>query len=202
MAACARGTPKRWLHLAAVSGTAAHHGFELGAGVGLVFQPYLGLGGALAAWGAALPAWAAGAVVAGRRARRRGTADDAFLRAADAVLAFLAGVSVAGALLHFRLWPVELRPAGRWYAVPVLVQAEGLKPRQLPVYNAVLYAWSIGSLAAVAVGTPGRRRWWALPGLLAAQPLTRSARHHFEWLGLQAAVNPRWWNRAVGPAGS
>src|SRR5204862_2331428 len=42
-------------------GTAAHHGFELNAGVGLVFQPYLGLGGSLAYWGTNLPFlfWAA-----------------------------------------------------------------------------------------------------------------------------------------------
>ena len=48
---------RRALHIGAVVGTAAHHGFELAAGVGLVFQPYLGLGGSLTAWGTALPAW-------------------------------------------------------------------------------------------------------------------------------------------------
>ena len=34
----------------AVLATAAHHGFELWAGVGLVFQPFLTLPGAVALW--------------------------------------------------------------------------------------------------------------------------------------------------------
>ena len=37
--------------------TAAHHGFELSSGVGLVLQPELGLGFAGALWGTGIPAW-------------------------------------------------------------------------------------------------------------------------------------------------
>jgi hypothetical protein len=210
-----RLAPRRRLHLGAVAGTAAHHGFELFAGAGLVFQPYVGLAGTLAGWGAALPAWAALAVLAHRRASGEGGAEatDAGAdpvgdvpqvgTAADAALAFLAGASLAGALLHFKLWPVERRPKGRWWGVPVLATAEGLDPRQLPVYNAVLYGWALASLAALAGGTPRTGRKWALAGFASWVPLTASARHHFEWLGRAARQHPSWWNRAgQGPVDS
>jgi hypothetical protein len=179
---------RRRLHLGAVAGTAAHHGFELAAGVGLVFQPYAGLGGALAGWGAALPAWAALAA-SPRLARRVGPAG-------DAGLALLAGVSLAGALLHFALWPVERRPSGHPLALPVLVEAEGLGPRQLPAYNAILYCWAAASLAALAAGTPSGSRRWAVLGLASWIPLAASARHHFAWLRAEAISRPAWWNRA------
>ncbi len=48
---------KRTLHVLTAAGAIAHHGFELLAGVGLVFQPYLGLGGAAALWAIGLPGW-------------------------------------------------------------------------------------------------------------------------------------------------
>jgi hypothetical protein len=47
----------RPLHGLTSAGAIAHHGFELGAGVGLVFQPDLGLAGAGALWGIGLPGW-------------------------------------------------------------------------------------------------------------------------------------------------
>src|SRR5579863_5986736 len=101
---------RRALHVAPAAMTLAHHGFELAAGVGLVFQPYLGLPGSLALWGTALPAWAALAVAPAGGGRR------------DALLAALAGTSLAGALVHFALWPV-----GRRRGLPVLTAAEGLR---------------------------------------------------------------------------
>lgn len=173
---------RRALHIAPVLGTVAHHGFELAAGVGLVFQPYLGLGGAAVAWGVSLPGWA--------WLVSRGSPS------ADRALSFLAGVSLAGALLHFKLWPVEWRPAGRKLAVPVLIEAEGLSPRQLPFYNAILYGWAAGSLLAVVGGTPRGKRGIAAAGLLMAVPLSASARHHFEWIRAEAERKPAWWNRA------
>ena len=190
---------RRWLHLGAVAWTAVHHGFELAAGVGLVFQPYLGLGGALAAWGVALPSWAGLVLLARRRAARpaAGDDDDTVGRAADAALAVLAGVAIAGVLVHFRLWPFERRPAGRLLGVPVLVEAEGLSRGQLPAYNAVLYAWGLSAAVALAAGTPRGSRRWALPGLFSAVPLAASARHHFAWARRQAVEHPAWWNRAL-----
>jgi hypothetical protein len=180
----------RSLHLGPVLGTGAHHGFELAAGVGLVFQPYLGLKKSAAIWGVSLPGWAYLAVRRGRPAVG-GTGG-----AVDKVLALLAGVSLAGSLLHFKLWPVAWRPEGRRIAVPVLIEAEGLSPRQLPAYNAILYGWAAASLAAVAAGSPRGTRRYAAAGLLAGFPLAASARHHFKWLRAQAEEHPAWWNRA------
>lgn len=173
---------KRSLHLGAVAGTAAHHGFELAAGVGLVFQPYLGLPGATAAWCVALPTWTWLALKGDGRH--------------DRPLAVLAGVSLAGALLHFKMWPVGWRRLGGRLALPVLVEAEGLSPSQLSKYNAILYAWTGASLAALVGGTPKGRRRFALLGLAAGVPLSASARHHFDWLGVEARERPAWWNRA------
>jgi hypothetical protein len=169
---------RRPLHALTAVATAAHHGFELAAGTGLVFQPYLGLRGASVLWTIGLPGWFAAAARGGR--------------AWDRPLAFLAGLSIGGACVHFSLWPWE-RKAG----IPLLIEAEGLKPDQLPAYNAVLYAWALSALAALAVDTSREARRWALAGALAAVPLRFSARHHFTWVGDQAQTNPAWWNRAL-----
>ena len=47
---------RRW-HTLTCLATATHHLFELAAGTGLVFQPYLGLRGATALWSVTLPGW-------------------------------------------------------------------------------------------------------------------------------------------------
>ncbi len=169
---------RRPLHALTSVATAVHHGFELAAGTGLVFQPYLGMPGAATLWSIALPGWLA---AAGRGSRRW-----------DRPLAFLAGLSVGGAAVHFTLWPWETK-AG----LPFLKEAEGLKPKQLPAYNAVLYAWALAAISALALETPRGTRRWALAGLVAALPLRFSARHHFSWIREQARRNPAWWNRAL-----
>jgi hypothetical protein len=184
-----RRRARRLLHLGPVAGTVAHHGFELAAGVGLVFQPYLGLAGASAAWGLALPAWVGLAARASRRGDGQG--------GEDALLAVLAGASLAGAALHFALWPVGRRPAGARIGIPVLTEAEGLSPAQLPAYNVILYCWVLATAAALAAGTPKGSRRWALVGLASWLPLQASARHHFEWLDEQRNLHPAWWNRAA-----
>jgi hypothetical protein len=168
----------RPLHVLTAAATTTHHLFELGAGTGLVFQPYFGLRGAAALWSVALPGWMTAAAKGSRRW--------------DPVLAFLSGLSIGGATVHFSLWPFEVRRG-----VPVLVQAEGLKPEMLPAYNAVLYVWALSAAAALAFQTPPRARRWALAGALAAVPLRWSARHHFTWVTEQARVNRAWWNRAL-----
>jgi len=168
---------RRW-HLLTCLATATHHLFELGAGTGLVFQPYLGLRGATTLWSIALPGWFGAAA--------RGSP------AWDRPLAILAGLSIGGATVHFTLWPFEIRRG-----VPVLVEAEGLRPEQPPAYNAVLYAWALSAAAGIALETPRAARKWALAGMLAAVPLRFSARHHFRWIREQARTNPAWWNRAV-----
>src|SRR3989442_4227525 len=96
---------RRW-HTLTCLATATHHLFELGAGTGLVFQPYVGLRGATALWSVGFPAWFG---AASRGSRRW-----------DRPLAFLAGLSIGGAAVHFTLWPFEVRGG-----LPVLVEAEG-----------------------------------------------------------------------------
>jgi hypothetical protein len=155
----------------------AHHGFELAAGVGLVFQPWLGLRGAGALWGFGLPGWIA---ISARRSRRW-----------DPVLGYLAGLSLGAAAIHYILWPVEWRRG-----LPVLRQAEGLRAGQLPAYNAILYAWGAVAAGALAFETPGRSRWWAVPGVSTALALRPAARAHFVWIEREAGTNPAWWNRA------
>src|SRR5207249_5447695 len=63
-----RGRP--W-HMATASGAIAHHVFEVGAGVGVVFQPWLGLGGATALWATLMPTWLASTRVRWRRSEER-----------------------------------------------------------------------------------------------------------------------------------
>jgi hypothetical protein len=162
-------------------GAAAHHGFELNAGVGLVFQPWMGLAGSVAYWTANLPflLWAAA----------RG--GDRF----DKPLAFANGTALAGAAVHFAIWPWHVRRG-----LPVLTEAEGLSTAQLPAYNAILWVWAVACALALARETPkGARRWFAA-GLLNGFPLRASAKHHFAWASEQARSNPAWWNRGLQSA--
>jgi hypothetical protein len=148
---------------ACAAATAAHHGFELHAGVGLVFEPFLGRRGALALWSVALPGWLAMALWGDERY--------------DRLLALNAGTGLAGGLVHFAEWPWELRRG-----VPTLTEAEGMPPERVPAYNRVMHAWIATGALALAFETP-RRAWpWALLGLALGEPLRRSARHHFRSL--------------------
>jgi hypothetical protein len=167
-----------WSLLAAAC-TAAHHIFELSNGVGLVLQPELGLPGSSALWGAQIPAWA---LLAARGDKRW-----------DRVLAFACGASVAGASVHFFIWPWQQNRLG----LPVLTEAEGLKPSRLPAYNAILYAWGIASTVSILREIAPPKRRWALAGLATLPLLHKSARHHFSWVSAQAVANPAWWNRGV-----
>jgi len=168
-----RGRP--W-HVAAASGAIAHHVFEVGAGVGLVFQPWLGLGGATALWGTLMPTW-----LASTRVRWRGV---------EAALALAAGMSGGAVALHYAMWPWKLRP------LPYLVRAEGLRRRDLPAYNAILWAWGAAAIGALAFETPPRLLPVAALGGAAALGFRPSARRHLEWTREQAVSHPAWWNRA------
>ena len=171
------GTRRPWTALTAVA-TAAHHGFELMNGVGLVWQPQLGLSGAGALWGAQLSMWTATALGRGKRH--------------DRVLASWSGAALGGALVHFLLWPWKRNALG----LPVLTEAEGLRPTRLPAYNAILYAWAVAAALSIRE-LPRGSRVWALAGFATLPVLRRSASHHFSWLQGQAATNPAWWNRGV-----
>lgn len=169
---------RRILHAATFGGTAAHHGFELGKGVGLVLQPELGLAGASAFWTAIL-----------------GSSVGMSLRASskwDRPLAFGIGANVGAAAIHFILWPWEVRKG-----VPVLTEAEGLRDEDLAKYNALLNLWALVGIVAVLTEVPQGERRYALAGFLSVLPLQKHARFHFRWLQEQAEKNPAWWNRAL-----
>jgi hypothetical protein len=170
---------RRPLTLAAAAGTAAHHGFELANGVGLVFQPELGLVPASALWFAQLTGWAA---VAARADRWAGP-----------LLALFDGASLAGVSVHFLLWPWRVSRSG----LPLLTKAEGLAPRLLPAYNAILWGWAFASAGSLAFEVPRGSRRYALVGAASLPALAVSARHHFAWVKEQAATRPAWWNRGV-----
>jgi len=164
--------------VAAAAGTAAHHGFELGNGIGLVWQPELGLTGSGAFWVVELGLWF---LVAARGSRRW-----------DGVLALLSGAGLAGVIVHFTLWPWRRNRFG----IPVLTEAEGLPPSRLPAYNTILGLWGLASILSLLELSPSRRRW-ALVGLAGLPLLRRSARHHFAWATTEADVHPAWWNRGL-----
>lgn len=174
---------RRPLALAAAAGTLAHHGFELATGVGLVFQPELGLPVAAGAWAGQLAGWG---LMASRGSKRW-----------DLPLAVMAGVALGGATVHFALWPTRRGPLG----LPVLTEAEGLPAAALPAYNAILWSWAAASGLSLLVETPASARKGLAAGAVAFPLLYLSARHHFRWIKVQAAEHPAWWNRAVRPAG-
>jgi len=159
-------------------GTAAHHGFELGSGVGLVFEPFLGRRAALALWGAYLPAQFAAALAGGPRF--------------DGWLALNNGAGFSGGVVHFVEWPWELRNG-----VPTLTEAEGMTPDRVPAYNRVLQLWTLAAALALLLETPRGARRWALAGIALGEPLRRSARHHFRWAREQAKKHPERWSPAL-----
>ena len=124
--------------------TAAHHGFELSSGIGLVGQPELGLRVTSLIWGLGLPSWAALAA----RTRPR----------PEALLALASGTALAGSLVHFILWPTRRTRSG----LPVLIEAEGLPTASLPAYNAILYIWGGAAALSILLEVPRGARRWAL----------------------------------------
>jgi hypothetical protein len=159
-------------------GLLAHNAFETRAGVGLVFEPFLGRRGAYVLWGGYFPLMLAAALREGEVARR--------------LTAFSAGIGVAGVAVHFKAWPWSLHGG-----VPMLDEAEGLSEDQLPAYNAVLWFWLVCSaLSLPAANRRGSRRF-AAAGLLNFPILLASAQHHFRWAREQAEREPERWSPAL-----
>ncbi|HWM63490.1 MAG TPA: hypothetical protein VNP96_05805 [Solirubrobacterales bacterium] len=169
---------RKLLAAGSVLGLFAHNAYETRAGVGLVFEPFLGRRGALTLWGAYFPLMLGAAIRDGERARQ--------------LSAFGAGIGVAGVAVHFKAWPWSLHDG-----VPMLDEAEGLNEDQLPAYNAVLWFWFVCSaLGLPAANRPGARRF-ALFGLLQFPVLLVSAQHHFSWAREQARLEPERWSPAL-----
>jgi hypothetical protein len=168
--------PRRPFTVLTALGTAAHHAFEVHAGVGLVFEPFIGRRAAVAMWSGALPAWA----LAGWMGEGEGI---------EKWIALNNAAGLAGGIVHFVEWPWERRNG-----IPYLVEAEGMTSEQLGPYNTVLHLWTLAGLLAVACETPRHARKWALVGLLLGEPLRRSAVHHFRWAREQAERDPEHWS--------
>jgi hypothetical protein len=165
-------TPAKPFSLLAALGTAAHHGFERQAGVGLVFEPFLGRRRTTAMWLVALPFWM-------WRATRPAPRD-------EPLLALNAGVAIAGSFVHFVEWPWSLRGG----VLPWLDAAEGLPPSKLPAYNTILWLWMVGGVGSALLETRRSDRKWVALGIA-------TARHHFRWAREQARREPSRWSPAL-----
>jgi len=152
----------------AALGTAAHHGFERWAGVGVFLEPWLGRRNTNLLWSALLPVWLWRALAGARRD--------------EPMLAFSAGSAVAGAVVHYVEWPWSLR----FGFLPWLDEAEGFRPSLLPAYNTILLSWFIGAAAALVSETRREDLKYAAAGVGTAPLLLASARHHFAWAREQA----------------
>lgn len=170
--------PRRLLAAGSTLGLLAHNAFETRAGVGLVFEPFIGRRGAVAMWTAYFPLVLGAAASEGENARR--------------LSAFGAGIGVAGVAVHFKAWPWSLHGG-----LPMLDEAEGLREDQLPAYNAVLWAWGISSVLSLLTETKRGSRGFALAGLLNFPILLASADHHFRWAREQAKREPERWSAAL-----
>jgi hypothetical protein len=164
------------LNAIATLGAAAHNSFERWAGVGVFLEPWIGRRATNVLWSVALPA---GFV----KALRPGARD-------EPLLAFNAGVAVAGALVHFADWPWSLR----WGVLPWLDEAEGLPEEHLPAYNTILWTWLLTGAGSIALETRRGQRRYALAGIATAPLLLESARHHFKWAREKAAADPEHWS--------
>ena len=79
-------------------------------------------------------------------------------RAVEAPLAFAAGMSAGAVVLHYALWPWRLRP------LPYLVHAEGLRGRDLPAYNGILWACDKPAEAYLKPFDPAKTKFrWEQP---------------------------------------
>jgi hypothetical protein len=167
------------LNALATLGAASHNGFERWAGVGVFLEPWIGRRATNVLWGVALP-------VGFVRALRGNERD-------EPLLAFNAGIAIAGMLVHFVDWP----SSRRWGFLPWLDEAEGLTPAQLPAYNAILWAWLVGGVGSVLLETRREHRKYALAGIATSPLLLESARHHFAWAKRQARKDPTRWSAAL-----
>jgi hypothetical protein len=156
------------LNALAALGAAGHNGFERWAGVGVFLEPWLGRRNTNILWSATLPL--------------------AFLRALNGdrrhepMLAFNAGIAIAGAVVHYVAWPWSLR----FGFMPWLDEAEGFRPRLLPAYNTILWLWFIGGTGSALTETRRENVKYAAFGVATAPLLLASARHHFAWARRQA----------------
>jgi hypothetical protein len=167
------------LNALATLGAAAHNGFERRAGVGVFLEPWIGRRATNVLWSVALPVGFVRALVGDERD--------------GPLLAFNAGVAIAGMGVHFVDWPWSRR----WRVLPWLDEAEGLTPAQMPAYNAILWTWLLAGAGSVLLETRREHRKYALAGVATAPLLLESARHHFAWAKAQARRDPERWSASL-----
>ena len=90
-------------------------------------------------------------------------------------------------------WPWSLR----WGVVPMLEEAEGLTPAQMPYYNAIILTWMAAAVGALALETRPEHRKFAAAGVASGPLLLLSARHHFHWAAEQAMREPEKWSPSL-----
>lgn len=172
--------PFQPLNAIATLGAAAHNGFERWAGVGVFLEPWIGRRASNVFWSVTLPVGFVRALVG----------DD---RRDGPLLAFNAGIAIAGMGVHFADWPWSRR----WGVLPCLDEAEGLTPAQMPFYNAILWTWLAAGIGSVVLETRPEHRKYALVGVATAPLLLESARHHFAWAKEQARSDPEHWSASL-----
>ena len=175
----AGGRKARPLNVLASLGAAGHNGFERWAGVGVFLEPWIGRRGSNALWGALHPLSLWRGLV--------GSDSDA------ALLAFNAGISIAGAGVHFVEWPWSLR----FGFLPWLDEAEGFEPQLLFPYNTILWLWMIGGVGSALVETRREHYKYVAAGVATAPVLLASARHHFAWAKQQAEAGDKHFADAL-----
>jgi hypothetical protein len=164
--------PQPFNALAAL-GAAGHNGFERWAGVGVFLEPWLGRRATNILWSVVLSLSFSRALVGKRRDQP--------------MLAFNAGIAIAGAGVHYVEWPWSLRLG----FLPWLDEAEGFRASLLPAYNTILWAWLIGGVGSLLTETRRENLKYAAAGVATAPLLLASARHHFRWAREQAELgNP------------
>ncbi len=105
------------------------------------------------------------------------------------------GLFASAVISHFTSWPRTT-----WAGLPWLTECEGLQGRLLGPYNTLLY---VSALAAVGGAVENRRawEWFALTPLIVVPLLRRETLPEYQRLLIQAAEEPRWWNRRLTSRG-
>jgi hypothetical protein len=154
---------RRPFNALAALGAAGHNGFERWAGIGVFLEPWIGRRATNILWSTSLPLWFLQALGGRRRD--------------EPMLAFNAGIAIAGAAVHYVEWPWSLR----FGFLPWLSEAEGFRPGLLPAYNAILLLWFAAGLGSVLTETRREHLKYAAAGVATGPLLLVSARHHFVW---------------------
>ena len=166
-----------WTRLGIVA-VAGHLGYELAVGVGVPGAPRIGVRAAVAGY-------ALGTAGAYRAAGRLpGPHGDRRFAVANALFA-------SAVISHYASWPRTT-----WHGLPWLVECEGIEGVLIAPYNMVLQVSAVAAVGGLAENR-GAWRWAVAAGLIALPALRWLTPHEYDRLLVQAAAQPRWWNRRL-----